>query len=35
MAAGADFGSAKSAAVPINPGQLDVSSSVVVTFELK
>lgn len=30
-----DASSAKSASVPINPGQLDVSSSVVVTFELK
>jgi uncharacterized protein len=35
MASGAELLSAKSADVPINPGQLDVSSSVVVTFELK
>jgi len=31
----ATLDAAKSAAVPINPGQLDVNSSVVVTFELK
>jgi len=35
MAAAESMAGMKSADVPINPGQLDVSSSVVVTFELK
>jgi len=35
MAAADSVAGMKSADVPINPGQLDVSSSVVVTFELK
>jgi len=35
MAAADSLSSLKSAEVPINPGQIDVSSSVIVTFELK
>lgn len=35
MAATDSIGGMKSAEVPINPGQLDVSATVVVTFELK